>query len=146
MTLRWPTIWLQGISGCRLRVRAETRLAAPPPSPSSVRSSARRVLPSASSFASVKPSMRAIVSRAVSSISHRCAASLSSGFIEQLEVGQYGSAAMGVPEHVRRDNVDRAIAECGGEILLHLRDVPQRHLALRLELHQQIAAAPRPNP
>src|SRR6266487_3592871 len=136
MTLRCPISFVQGNSGYAARTGADTRLAASP-STSSVRSSARRVRASASSFFRVKPSMSPRVSRAASSMSHRNASSRSSGFIEDFEIGLDRSAAIRILEDLRACDIDLP-AEQGREIILHLRNVPQRYLAPRLELDHEI--------
>src|SRR5258708_788285 len=119
-----------------------SRLAASP-STSSVRSSARRVRASASSFFRVKPSMSPRVSRAASSMSHRNASSRSSGFIEDFDVGLDRFPAVRILENLLARYIDLPVAEQGGKIILHLRNVPQRYLAPRLELDHEIDVARR---
>src|SRR6266702_2765470 len=142
MTLRCPIIFVQCNSGYAARTGADTRLAASP-STSSVRSSARRVRASASSFFRVKPSMSPRVSRAASSMSHRNASSRSSGFIEDFDVGLDRFPAVRILENLLARYIDLPVAEQGGKIILHLRNVPQRYLAPRLELDHEIDVARR---
>src|SRR6266567_3366265 len=82
-------------------------------------------------------------SRAASSMSHRNASSRSSGFIEDFDVGLDRFPAVRILENLLARYIDLPVAEQGGKIIFHLRNVPQRYLAPRLELDHEIDVARR---
>src|SRR6267378_3520371 len=138
--LRLPMILRHRISGYSAWHSGGIRRAASPMS-SSMRSSARprkRSCRNASAWIS-ETSSRA--SRATSSMSWRFAASRSPGFIQRFQIGKYCFPAERIPQDLRAGELDLAVIEQGGEVVLHRRIVPEGSLACRIELQHQIDIA-----
>src|SRR5882672_3486470 len=138
--LRRPMSRRHWISGCAARRSSAIRRASSPTS-SSMRSSARlRTRSSRNAFTWVSAtSSRA--STATSSMSWRFAESASPGFIQGLQVRKDGFPAERVAQDLRAGELDPAVIEQGGEVLLHRRVVPEGGLARRIELQHQVDVA-----
>src|SRR3990172_1708985 len=140
MTLRCPTIARQSISGCATWNAELTRRAAPP-STSGARSSASRRTASFCSRANAIRRTSRCDWRANSRMSHRCAASRVSAFIQGAQIGEDGPAPVRIPQDPRLRELHAPVAEQRRELVLQVDQVEARGAARRLELDQQIDVA-----